>query len=58
MKDWIRTLDTAAEVGLLRNVGTGLYTVHPALLNAPALRMHASPPGTYVECRPRPAPKS
>ncbi|HLK59259.1 MAG TPA: tetratricopeptide repeat protein, partial [Chthonomonadaceae bacterium] len=29
--DWIRTLDTAAEVGLLRNVGTGYYTVHPAL---------------------------
>ena len=29
--DWIRMLDKAAEVGLLRGVGKGLYTVHPAL---------------------------
>jgi tetratricopeptide (TPR) repeat protein len=29
--DWIRILDTAAEVGLLRRVGEGLYTLHPAL---------------------------
>ena len=30
-EDWIRILDIAAEVGLLRSVGTGLYTLHPAL---------------------------
>ena len=29
--DWIRLLDSAAEVGLLRQIGKGLYTVHPAL---------------------------
>lgn len=29
--DWITMLDTAAEVGLLRRVGEGYYTVHPAL---------------------------
>jgi hypothetical protein len=29
--DWRRMLDTAAEVGLLRRVGEGYYTVHPAL---------------------------
>jgi len=29
--DWIRILDKAAEVGLLRRMGEGLYTVHPAL---------------------------
>ena len=29
--DWIRMLDTAAEVGLLRRVEEGYYTVHPAL---------------------------
>jgi tetratricopeptide (TPR) repeat protein len=29
--DWWRMLDTAAEVGLLRRVGEGYYTVHPAL---------------------------
>jgi tetratricopeptide (TPR) repeat protein len=29
--DWRRMLDTAAEVGLLRHVGEGYYTVHPAL---------------------------
>jgi hypothetical protein len=29
--DWRRTLGTAAEVGLLRRVGEGYYTVHPAL---------------------------
>lgn len=29
--EWIRMLDVAAEVGLLRRVGKGYYTVHPAL---------------------------
>jgi tetratricopeptide (TPR) repeat protein len=29
--DWWRMLDTAAEVGLLRRVAEGYYTVHPAL---------------------------
>jgi hypothetical protein len=29
--DWRRMLDTAAEVGLLRRVEEGYYTVHPAL---------------------------
>ncbi len=29
--EWIRMLNTAAEVGLLRSVGDGYYTVHPAL---------------------------
>jgi hypothetical protein len=30
-EEWIAMLDKAAEVGLVRSVGTGLYTVHPAL---------------------------
>jgi tetratricopeptide (TPR) repeat protein len=29
--DWLRMLEAAAEVGLLRRVGEGYYTVHPAL---------------------------
>ena len=29
--DWIRLLDAAADVGLLRRAGEGYYTVHPAL---------------------------
>lgn len=29
--EWIRILDTATEVGLLRKIGEGYYTVHPAL---------------------------
>jgi hypothetical protein len=29
--EWIQILDKAAEVGLLRRVGEGYYTVHPAL---------------------------
>ncbi|MBI3796026.1 MAG: CHAT domain-containing protein [Deltaproteobacteria bacterium] len=30
-EDWIGMLDAAAELGLLQRVGTGYYTVHPAL---------------------------
>ena len=30
-EDWVRMLDTAAAMGLLRRVGDGYYTVHPAL---------------------------
>jgi tetratricopeptide (TPR) repeat protein len=29
--DWIGLLDRAAEIGLLRRVGEGFYTIHPAL---------------------------
>jgi tetratricopeptide (TPR) repeat protein len=29
--NWIRMLDAAAEIGLLRRVGEGYYSVHPAL---------------------------
>jgi tetratricopeptide (TPR) repeat protein len=28
---WIQMLDLSAEIGLLRNVGPGLYNIHPAL---------------------------
>ena len=30
-EDWVRMLDTAAAMGLLRRVGDGYYTIHPAL---------------------------
>ena len=29
--DWIRILDPAAEIGLLRKIGQGYYTIHPAV---------------------------
>jgi tetratricopeptide (TPR) repeat protein len=30
-EDWVHTMDAATEVGLLRRVGQGYYTIHPAL---------------------------
>ena len=49
--DWQRILDQAAAVGLLSEMGLGMYRIHPALPAYLAAQWHAAHPDDYEDQR-------
>jgi tetratricopeptide (TPR) repeat protein len=50
-QQWTAVLEDAAQVGLLTEVGSGMYRIHPALPGYLAAAWHAADPGGYPEER-------
>jgi tetratricopeptide (TPR) repeat protein len=50
-QDWAQALDDAARVGLVTQLGSGMYRVHPALPFDLAAQWRAEEPGSYDSMR-------